>query len=104
MDNKIQKLACENNVQDTQNVLMEKVQVLNYHLHVKWEQHKTYNQMRNGLKENGVLAHVDFAEIYENKKTVRNSKRLFWTLALVSLLLVGILVASFQTESRSTTS
>ena len=52
---------------DVEDVLVENVCVLKYHLHVQWEQHKTYNEIKNGLKESEMLVHVDFAENYENK-------------------------------------
>lgn len=68
IDNKVQKIACEMDVQDAQKVLADKVQVLKYHLYVQWEQYKKYNQIKNGLKESEVLVHVDFAENYENKQ------------------------------------
>ena len=68
IDNKIQKVSCEMDLNDAEDVLVEKVRVLKYHLHVQWEQHKRYNEIKNGLKESEMLVHVDFAENYQNKQ------------------------------------
>ena len=66
IDNKIQNVSCEMDLNDAEDVLVEKVRVLKYHLHVQWEQYKRYNEIKNGLKESEMLAHVDFAENYKN--------------------------------------
>ena len=52
---------------DVQTTLGEKMIELNKHLHTHWEQHKTYNQLKNEPEPNEMIAHVDFAENYENK-------------------------------------
>ena len=68
VDKKVQKVACEIEKHDVQDILCEKIKELKQHLHVYWEQHKTYNEIKNGLKPNEILVHVDFAENYENKQ------------------------------------
>ena len=68
IDNKIQKVSCEIDLNDAEDELVEKVRALKYHLHVQWEQHKRYHEIKNGLKESEMLAHVDFAEKYQNKQ------------------------------------
>ena len=37
INNKIQKVSCEMDLKDAEDVLVENVRVLKYHLHVQWE-------------------------------------------------------------------
>ena len=68
IDKKVQKVACEMELNDVQTTLSDKMKELKTHLHTHWEQHKTYNKLKNELEPNEMIVHVDFAENYENKQ------------------------------------
>ena len=68
VDGKVQKVSCEIDRAEANNLLKEKVKILKYHLYVQFEQHKAYNNIKNNMGENEMLVHVDFAENYENKQ------------------------------------
>ena len=49
-------------------ILKEKINELKYHLFVRNEQYKIYNNLKLQMPENAILMHVDYAENYENKQ------------------------------------
>ena len=53
---------------DILETVKEKINKLKYHLFVRNEQYKIYNNLKLQMPENAILLLVDYAENYENKQ------------------------------------
>ena len=53
---------------DVLETVEKKINELKYHLFVRNEQYKIYNDMKLQMPENTIRLHVDYAENYENKQ------------------------------------
>lgn len=53
---------------DVLETVKEKISKLQYHLLVRNEQYKIYNNLKLQMPENAILLLVDYAENYENKQ------------------------------------
>ena len=65
-DGKLKKLERSNT--DGIVVLNNHIATLKKHIYVKRVQVKSYNDLKDNLKENDLLIHVDYSESYENKQ------------------------------------
>ena len=64
----MQKVAIEIDLQDVNETLSEKVNILKQDISVQRGQYRKCNKIKANLKDNEMLLYVDFVEIYHNKQ------------------------------------
>ena len=66
-DGKLKKQLYDLDAEDFLKKFQEAIEVAKWHIHVKWVQANCYNDIKENLKENDVILHVDYSESYERK-------------------------------------
>ena len=76
-DGKLKKQLYDLDAEDFLKNFQEVIEVAKWHIHVKWVQVNCYNDIKENLKENDVILHVDYSESYERKHQNKAQKAYF---------------------------
>ena len=68
VDGKVKKVLSSVDIEDAIALFNDHMKVLKAHIFVKRTQNTTYNALKNNLKENEIIVHVDYSENYNNKE------------------------------------
>ena len=67
-EGKITKISRNLSVTDAIELFKQQIAVLKKHLFTKRNQTSEYNEVKDNLKQNDLLIHVDYSENYNNKQ------------------------------------